>query len=384
MRIKRVKGIKGIKGLKNHGCQMTDLQDLKQRLDLIAEVEKDLGPGKRSGKWVLFSCPFPGHAHGDRNPSLGIANDRYYCFTCQASGDVLTWLLDYRQMTWKEIHELTGSTDLPPVRMRPPQPGSDDHQGPPAEQWQARGRAFLEDCRSALWGTGGEKALAYLKDRRGLREETIRYWGLGFNPTDSYSSLADWGLAEQAGLTVWLPRGIVIPAFVGGDLYYLNIRRAAGKPKYHKVKGSRAALFGTTSLRGSDLALLVEGEFDCILADQEIGDVAGVATLGSASKRLNLSEWGKYLLPAKVILAALDSDGAGCLGGAGLAGLSSRIRTVKVPVLNAGGKDISDYVQAGGDLWLWLKYNLERLELFPVLARVGAVVGLQGSAEGAR
>lgn len=70
---------------------MTDLQDLKSRLELLAEVEKDLGPGKKHGRYTMFSCPFPGHSHGDRRPSLAAYEDgSYFCFTCGAKGDVLS------------------------------------------------------------------------------------------------------------------------------------------------------------------------------------------------------------------------------------------------------------------------------------------------------
>ena len=78
---------------------------------------------------------------------------------------------------------------------------------------------------------------------------------------------------------------------------------------------------------------------------------------------LDLSLWGSYLLPAKAIFVAYDADPSGKKGSLNLAKLSAQIRCIRIPVLNPGDKDITDYVMAGGDLWEWFKYHLGLLEL---------------------
>lgn len=354
---------------------MTDFKDLKERLDLIAELEKDLGPGHKSGKWVKFSCPFPGHKHGDHNPSLGAtpATQTFYCFTCGKTGDLITWLREYRGLDWKEIKALAGSDSLPPPKPRPAAELQPDPSGPPSPAWQAQAESFLESCKKSLWSPEGEKALEYLRAARGLRDDFINYYGLGYNPQDIYTDPAAWGFDLAAWKEehkdsrnpgkLWLPRGIVIPWLIGGILWGVNIRRPAGDPKYFKIPGSQAALFGADNLRGSLFVLLTEGELDAILADSLVGDVCGVATLGSATKRLDLAAWGVYLLPARAILAAYDLDEAGKRGLADLMGKSARIHPARVPALRPGDKDITDYWRSGGDLWEWLKYNLDRLGL---------------------
>lgn len=350
---------------------MTDLQELKERLDLLGEVEKDLGPGKKSGRWVQFSCPFPGHAHGDKNPSLGITpeNGRFFCFTCGAKGDVITWLHDYRRLSWREIHDLGDSGNLPPARPRPPIPAPDPAPiCPPPAAWQARGLGFVAECEGHLWGPEGARALAYLMAVRGLTAETIKAFRLGYNLADAWQDRRSWGLAaSNKGL--WLPRAIVIPWLIDGALWAVNMRRPAGNPKYYKIAGSQSALFNADGLRGADLLLLTEGEFDCMIAAQEMGDVCGVATLGSASKKLDLTTWGVALLGPTAILAAYDPDAAGGKGAAALAALTERVHPVRVPRLRAGDKDLNDYHRAGGDLWEWLRYHLDRLGL---LAALGA------------
>lgn len=355
---------------------MTDFEDLKERLDLLTEIEKDLGPGRQSGRWVLFHCPFPGHKHGDSNPSLSVTNDngRYYCFSCGQSGDVITWLREHREMSWKDIKALVASDDLPPARPRSaevcaqiiPQTETD----PPSKAWQMRGMELITECASMLWSTAGEDALNYLRGR-GLRDDTIRFYQLGFNLSDRWDKREAWGLPKDPdGRGVWLPKGVVIPCLITSDwstrekcLWYIKIRRPTDDPKYLFVTGGRPALFGADNLylagNGAGYGLLCEGEFDCMLAAQELPEV-GAATLGSAVKHLSTTAWGRYLLPLRWVLAAYDTDQAGMAGAAALA-KAVNTRPVNVPVLRSGDKDLTDYHQAGGDLWQWLKYNLERL-----------------------
>jgi hypothetical protein len=340
---------------------MTDFTDLKERLDLLGEIEKDLGPGRKSGKWVMFSCPFPGHKHGDKTPSLAAtpANGRYYCFACGRSGDLITWLHDYRLLSWKDIKDLAGSDNLPEPRPRPAAQPEPDPSEPPPPAWQARGLLFMDDCESALWSPAGARALDWLH-KRGLADDTIKYYRLGYNQAEMREKCTTWGLPDGPG-RVWLPRGVIIPWLIGGKLWAVHIRQPVGDPKYIFVSGSQVGLFGADNLAGREIALLTEGEFDCMLADQWLYDVAGCATLGGASKRLDLATWGVYLLPVRAILAAYDLDPAGRAGLADLLHKSARIHPVRVPSLRAGGKDLTDYHQAGGDLYEWFKYNLDGL-----------------------
>ena len=378
---------------------MTDFQDLKDRLDLIAELEKDLGQGHKSGKWVMFSCPFPGHKHGDKRPSLAATpdNGRYYCFTCGQTGDVITWLRDYKGMSWKDIKDLAGGDSLPPARPRPAQPDP-DLSGPPSPAWQARAGKFIDYCVAQLWGDPGSNdkfidglsPLEYLRQRRGLQDDVIRYYCLGYNPKNLNDDPTTWGFDLAAWTKdhddkprpdkLFIDRGIVIPWLTnsGRVTWAVNIRRPADKPKYRKIEGSQSALFGADNLAGAEFVLMTEGEFDAILADQLLWDVAGVATLGSASKQLDVTTWGVYLLPARAILAAYDLDPAGKAGVAALMGKSDRMHLARVPVLRAGDKDITDYVKAGGDLWEWLKYNLDRLGLLAGLENMR--VSIEGQA----
>jgi DNA primase len=355
-----------------------DLENIRRRIDLLALVESDLGPGRKAGRWVLFHCPFPGHTHGDQNPSLAVTpdNGRWYCFACGRSGDAIAWLQQRAGLTFQAACEqLQGGSssalESRPVRLpEPRQPET-----APVRIWQEAAAALIDHCEQELWTAPGQRALEWLQKERGLQTETIKRFRLGYNPEVQRPAASDWGNPADSRERLYIPRGIVIPCLAAGEIWYIKIRRPVGDPKYIQVRGGRPALFGADDLKGWDLVLLTEGEFDAILAWQEIGDACGVATLGSATQGLDLAAWGRYFFPMRAVLAAYDLDEAGRRGLAKLAGGTARIRSITVPRLRAGDKDLSDYHQAGGGLWELLEYNLARLGLLQTLEEWAAEVG---------
>src|SRR6266498_3009618 len=85
----------------------------------------------------------------------------------------------------------------------------------PTDVWRARGLGFVAECEAALWSPAGERARAYLH-RRGLHDQTLRSWRVGFHPIERrYEPAERWGLPAQTGdgrqALTWLPRGVVLP-----------------------------------------------------------------------------------------------------------------------------------------------------------------------------
>ena len=351
---------------------MDDLQYALNQIDLVALIECDLGrPRQKSGQWLMWLCPF----HQDKKtPSLAVNQEKafWHCFGCNRNGNALSWLCDYRQMEVREALKALGLSDpgygshgdgkrtinrASPAKKKPIHHVSPSE---PSEIWQKRGLAFVEYCQKQLWQI--PDATLYLRENRLLEEKTIRHFHLGYNPTEVWDSPDHWGFSKEEDKRVWLPKGYVIPCFVDQALWYIKIRRMDAEPKYVHVRGSAPAMFGSDSLRGAPLILLTEGEFDCMVAWQFCRDIAGVATLGSASKKLDLARWARYLLPAEQIVVALDNDAAGTQGAQSLAGLSAQIHPVRIPSLSPNGKDITDYLRDGGNLWQWLEHHLNAIE----------------------
>jgi DNA primase len=360
-----------------------NVQDLKDRVDLLELIERDTELRKeastRGGEYA-GPCPFcGGHDRLRVQPEQGI----WWCRSCSDGEqwqDAIAYIQKRDNSTFIEacraLEAGAGrSTSEPSVRPRSPAPPTDSEE--PSSTWRTVGLVFLGQCEDALWASGGEAARAYLHGR-GLSDDTVRAWRLGFNGRDGWDSPSEWGLTSLDNRKVWRPRGIVLPWFVDGDLWQLKVRRAEGDPRYAAVRGGHPLIFGSHTLEGRQAAVLTEGEFDAMLVHQEAGDLVGTATLGSASKGLGDAALS-CLLPVGRLLAAYDMDKEGDSGAQRLAAMSARVRRVRVPV----GKDVTELWQRGGRVRDWVEYELECLAANGSPAAVAAAkrTPAQGSAE---
>ena len=324
-------------------------------VDLLTLVTEDLGPPAHSrgrGSWWL--CPF----HDDRRPSFQVNeyNGRHYykCWTCGSEGQAWEWLENYRHMGRRDIYTmLHGQPDSQPVSTAArPRPA-----GPPAvwtaapdKDWQDRALDVCLEAAADLHSPQYASVHNYLTQQRGLRPETIKSAMLGYNPS--------W-------LEVWpgvkLPPGIVIPCWTDHDLWYVKVRltkTAAAKngQKYIALKGSQtASLYNAERLKASTVGVVTEGEFDALLLQQEVSDVAAV-TMGSATAGLS-AHWHSYLAWLDRLLVILDRDAAGQKGLDKWQTAVKWCQVLRPPDLP--GKDITDWYKAGLDLWEWLTVNLK-------------------------
>jgi len=315
-----------------------DTATIKEQFDLRQVVERDLGrPSIRSGRASLYKCPFHKEQKGY---SLAVWADGYQCFgKCNTSGDLFDWLMTYRQLSFTEAIEQMGAD-------RPQESGQVLRQAslnsePPANNWQRSARLVVEQAEEILWSSVGEPALNYLLGR-GLTSAVIRDAQLGYIPGDYR------GWCEIEGLKV--PCGITIPWFAVDALWAVKVRRATGFPKYVQIAGgSSHGLYGADYLPYHQIALFCEGEFDVLIARQEVGKWLCSVSLGSASNRLT-ARWQAELSACRSILIAYDNDEAGSKGAEQLLKISPRFRELKLPF----GNDISDYYLQGGDIYEWL------------------------------
>jgi len=355
-----------------------DLESVKLRADLLAICSRDTQLKKHAntagGEWS-GPCPFCGGKDRFYVQPYAKPFPRWACRQCTPGGDSVIGYIARRdnldpekKEDLAEICRRAAGGDLPTTSGHRPGPAPQPAYSAPPEDWQAAARAAIVECEAALWRPKCKSVLDYLH-RRGLQDETIRRFGLGYNTTgkpDQYGR-------EIAG--IYIPRGITIPCIVAGQVWYLKIRLMPGVPckcqkcnrvipgpgecpsckesnKYRGVKGNRtAAIYNADSLTRASMAVFCEGEFDCMLASQEFGDIIPAVTLGSSTNRPDLAIWGAYLLPLRLIMAAYDNDQAGEVGAVSLADISNRVRLAPLP---EGVKDITDYHLAGGDLLTWI------------------------------
>jgi len=351
---------------------MIDIKLILEKTDLIALAEE---AGAQFNSSHSSRCPIH---HGNNQTAFHVYRtqdglEHYHCFTnCPEGvngGDAIAFYMRWRQVDFKTaVTELAqragvalngnGQRTAPVyIESNPAKPVArvliDQPDEPPSETWRARALAFSAYTQCELWKGTSQGARNYLMIDRGLYEDTIKRFCLGYNPRDLFDDPAKWGQDAQR---VWCPRGIVIP-----HTLFVNVRRPLPgdalaarigavkdlkETKFAGVRGGRRGLFGT--ITGKPVVVLAEGEFDTMLAHQAASEFCDVATLGGARHRLDSHDAAK-LAGASIIVAVLDDDEAGQRGAAYLASVTPRVVTVIPP-----DHDLTDAWKRGVNLRQWI------------------------------
>jgi DNA primase len=265
-----------------------DWRAIRDGVDL-ARVAMDLlgpAPGRRGdrGRSLWWSCPF----HEDRNPSFRVEPGKpwWRCFGCGEKGDAIDLVRRIKGCSFPEAVAYLAGGPAHAGRARPQRspsrrPVTEPPVGPEGIS-EAEALALVAESVERLWSAGGRAAMDYLTGpERNLRPETIRAARLGYAP--SVRAMTRDGQPYEA-------RGGVIPWPTAGRLTLVKVRQPEGRlPKYAEVYRDRAhhcGIFpGPEAIRPGRPLVIVEGEFDALLLAQELGDLAAVVTLGSASAR---------------------------------------------------------------------------------------------------
>ncbi len=75
------------------------INEIRKANDIVDVISSYL-PLAKKGKNYFGVCPF----HDDTNPSMSVSKDKqiYKCFSCGASGNVITFIMDYEHVDFKE------------------------------------------------------------------------------------------------------------------------------------------------------------------------------------------------------------------------------------------------------------------------------------------
>ncbi len=333
----------------------------------IEEVVGQYVKLERKGKDLWGVCPF----HADSKPSFKVSQDQgiYYCFGCQAGGNVISFVMQYHKMSFPEAaSELARRygisltvKDLGPEEAR---------RTKKRQLFYDLHKEALAFYQATLEGKAGQPARAYL-DKRGLTPEIIQTYRLGYAPPE-WDGLRRHFQNKGLSLEAAGEAGLLLPRASGG--YYDRFRdrvifpifdrqdRAVafggriigeGEPKYlnspeSPLYSKGRLLYGLPqareALRKEDLALVVEGYLD-LLALRVHGVAPVVACLGTALTR----EQVRLLksLVSRVVLV-FDGDAAGAKAMQRAFPLFAQeglpVRVIALPE----GQDPDNYVQAHG------------------------------------
>ena len=344
------------------------VQQVRAQTDILAVVQGYV-PLKRKGNRYWGCCPF----HNEKTASFSVvpADGFFYCFGCHAGGDVFKFISLIEQITpFEAIKRQAEQLGIPlPERKRDPREEARLRELDDLRKVNALARDFFHNCLTMTrYGAAGKAYLA----GRGITEETIAHYGIGFAP-DAWSKLADAfqkrGISEDilvtAGLAVRRERGggvydrfrnrVIIPiADERGRIVGFG-GRALGdaQPKYLNtaetpVFNKRRLLFGLDrahrSIASEGCAIVVEGYMDAIAA-WEAGVTNVVATLGTS---FTSDHAGILLRRAPRIVFCYDSDTAGqeatLRALAAVRGRAAEVRVLLLP----DGKDPDEYVRTHG------------------------------------
>lgn len=350
---------------------MTDnvIQDIKDKLDIATVIGRYVQL-KKSGTNLKGLCPF----HHEKSSSFMVspAKQIWHCFGCGEGGDVFGFLKRYENIEFREALEMAADmagVELPKTR------------GPVEDKSLLHELIRINDFTASyfekvLTNPVAKPARDYLS-QRGLAEETIQKWRIGYAP-NSFDSLltalqtknVNQQLALQAGVLAESARGkvfdrfrnrITFPIFnfnnevVGftarampddeeAQAKYIN---SPDTPVYNKSKIIFGLNFAKDAIRQSNQVVVMEGQMDVISAHQS-GFKNTVATSGTA-----LTDDQLHILKrlAKTIVFAFDNDDAGSkalLRAANLAlGLEMEVRVVDL----RNAKDPDELIRKSPASW---------------------------------
>ena len=308
-----------------------------------------LAPKRKTANECACACPFCG---GNDRFVIFIETDTYWCRQCGKKGDAIQYFRDFHGMSFPDAAQAVGKELNQDRRtnFKPTTVFNKVIEQPQSKVWQA----MAESCISYSAGTllKNSEALQWLKDKRGITQETAEKFRLGWLEHNSYRKKADWGV-ESNGKQLFFPSGLTIP----WQKSRIRIRRNdPGKyGRYHVVQGSNCSpcLIGTSHEK---TAIVVESELDAILLSQEITRDVFIVALGSSAVKAS-PELIDQLEGCPVVLVALDTDQAGAKASQWWLGNFSNSCRAITP--KRYGKDITEAFVNGLDLNAWLSASME-------------------------
>lgn len=358
----------------------------------ISSKKVSAGNSTRGEEWA-GPCPvcggrdrfrvWPNQEGGPACAKAGVLGT-WYCRKEATGGDTMEFCKVVLGMDWRESCRALGMTPdstgyvygrLPNMPKQAKSVSFEPKENAlPQELWRKQATSLVEKAHTAL--LGAQKALDYLA-RRGLDETAVRRYKLGYLSGEKgrqgiFRARSAFGLEAKQGkdgktkTSLFIPRGITIPAFVSSSDGEANtVRVRIRRPdvdvekwgdKYMLLEGGcgrTTMLLGNGKEKSPRVIVVVEAELDAMLVHhmaQSLGDdlVGALAVLTNRGRPDAVAH--AALKEAATILVALDYDGAGADGWAWWRETYPQAKRWPVPA----GKDPGDAYALGEDLRAWI------------------------------
>ena len=327
------------------------IEEVRSKNDIV-DVVSQYVKLTRKGSSYFGLCPF----HNEKTPSFSVTPGKqmYYCFGCGAGGNVFNFIMEYENYTFgealKHLADRAG-VELPKIEYSKEVRQKAQEKAELLEINKQAAQYFYYQLRTDK----GQRGYEYLKNR-GLSEETMRKFGLGYS--DKFSDglyrflkskgyqderLRESGLFnvdERHGMYDKFWNRVIFPIMDVNNRVIGFGGRVMGdaKPKYlnspeTKIFDKSRNLYGLNIARTTrrKYLILCEGYMD-VIAMHQAGFNNAVASLGTALTSGHASLLKRY---TQEVLLLYDSDEAGiraALRGIPIlreAGVNSRVVSLK-------------------------------------------------------
>ena len=151
----------------------TDIEEIKSRLNIVDVLGEYLRLNKTGTNYRAL-CPF----HNEKSPSFMVSEEKqiWHCFGCQKGGDIFSFVMEMEGLEFRDALKLLAEKAGVELKKTIRETGEKKNRTLEILELATK---FYE---IQLWkGTGKERIINYLKER-GLKEETISLFRLGYAP----------------------------------------------------------------------------------------------------------------------------------------------------------------------------------------------------------
>lgn len=307
-----------------------DIEEIKTRLNIV-DVLRDYIRLEKAGANYRALCPF----HNEKSPSFMVNEDKqmWHCFGCQKGGDVFAFVMEIEGLEFKEALKLLAEKAGIELKKINPKLAAEKNKTLEILELATK---FYE---TQLWkGDGKVRIMNYLKER-GLRDEIIKEFRLGYAPAgwrnlltflegrghkaeevlktgliikkegkvgqfyDRFRDRIIFPVADTNGKVV----GYSARVAPGGDESQAKYVNTPETEVYHKSKILYGISKAKQEMRQKDFVLLVEGNLD-VIASAQAGIKNTVAVSGTALTPEQVALINRYTNKVKMFF---DMDSAG-------------------------------------------------------------------------
>ncbi|MFT8350641.1 DNA primase [Clostridium saccharoperbutylacetonicum] len=339
------------------------IQKIKEQNDIVDIISEDVRL-KKSGRNYMGLCPF----HNDKSPSFSVSSEKqiYKCFSCGEAGNVFTFVMKYKKLTFVEAAKYLAAKANIPLQIE------NSENSKISRKKELLYKINVEAARYYFSNLQRNRTAKDYFLKRGIKEETIKRFGLGYS-NDEWQGVINYLRKKGYKNDFLLEAGLVSKSEKSGNIYdkfrnrvMFPVFDARGKvigfggrvlddskPKYlnspetmvfQKGINLYGLNFAVKNKLQEDYIIIVEGYMD-LIALHQYGITNAVASLGTALTVNQVRLLRRYV--NKVIIS-YDADVAGqtaTLRGLEIlrsAGLDVKVLTVPE------GKDPDEFVRNNG------------------------------------